>query len=141
MHKQNFLRKNTCEVFFLQEILFVFFSGFFGYPLIEISWRGYSHPSMAFAGGICFLGIYYFSTSMPNLSTAKIAFFLSVFITVVEFVFGVIFNILLKMNVWDYSNSAFNLMGQICVSYSVLWFFLCLLLIPLCRFVHNFLFV
>ena len=30
------------------------------------------------------------------------------------------------MNVWDYSDRKFNLMGQICPLYSALWFLLCI---------------
>ena len=37
----------------------LFFIGAFGYGLLEIIWRGYTHPSMALAGGIslCFLAL------------------------------------------------------------------------------------
>ena len=43
-------------------------------------------------------------------------------ITLTEFIFGVIFNIYLNLNVWDYSGMAFNLMGQVCLPYTLLWF-------------------
>lgn len=42
-------------------------------------------------------------------------------VTAVEFVFGVVFNIILKMNVWDYSGVPFNLFGQVCLLYTILW--------------------
>ena len=32
---------------------FLFLTGFTLYPIVEILWRGYSHISMAFAGGVC----------------------------------------------------------------------------------------
>ena len=54
----------------------------------------------------------------------------STFITAVEFVFGVIFNIILKKNVWDYSKMPMNIIGQICMPYSCLWVLLSLVCIP-----------
>lgn len=45
-----------------------------------------------------------------------------IIITVLEFVIGIVFNLLLKENVWDYSNMPFNILGQICVPFSVIWF-------------------
>lgn len=44
----------------------------------------------------------------------------TVFITGVEFIFGCIFNISLGMNVWNYDNMLFNLLGQICLPFSLL---------------------
>ncbi len=43
-------------------------------------------------------------------------------ITTLEFIVGYIVNIILKWNVWDYSNMPFNIMGQICLGFSTLWF-------------------
>ena len=37
-----------------------------------------------------------------------------------------IVNIILQWNVWDYSNVPFNVMGQICLPFSIIWFFLSL---------------
>ena len=125
----------------MQELLFVFLSGFFGYPVIETLWRGYSHLTMAFAGGICFTAIYYFAAALPSFGIFKKAFLVSLFITAVELIFGFIFNIILRLDVWDYSGLEFNFLGQICLLYSVLWFLLALALVPLCRFVHKFLFI
>lgn len=45
-------------------------------------------------------------------------------ITTVEFLFGCVFNLGLGMKVWDYSSEAFNIAGQVCARYSILWFFL-----------------
>lgn len=45
-------------------------------------------------------------------------------ITAVEFVAGMILNVWLNLNVWDYSNMPLNIMGQICLPFSVAWFFL-----------------
>ena len=45
-------------------------------------------------------------------------------ITGLEFGFGYVFNIRFGMNVWDYSDMPFNIMGQVCLPYMLLWFIL-----------------
>lgn len=52
-------------------------------------------------------------------------------VTVVELLAGCVINLWLHMNVWDYSNLPFNLLGQICPQYSAIWFVLCLAFIPI----------
>lgn len=54
----------------------------------------------------------------------------STFVTGIEFIFGVVFNIILKKNVWDYSKMPMNIGGQICMPYSCLWVLLSLVCIP-----------
>ena len=49
---------------------------------------------------------------------------LSILITVFEFILGYILNIKLGLGIWDYSNIPFNIMGQICLPFSFLWFVL-----------------
>jgi uncharacterized membrane protein len=48
----------------------------------------------------------------------------AVIITVIELVFGVVYNLGLGMDVWDYSGERFNLLGQICLHATSLWVFL-----------------
>ncbi len=47
-------------------------------------------------------------------------------ITTVELITGVIVNLWLGLNVWDYSKQPYNLLGQICLLYTNIWFFLSL---------------
>ena len=47
-------------------------------------------------------------------------------ITAVEFLVGLVVNVWLKFNVWDYSKLPYNVMGQVCLLYTNLWFFLSL---------------
>lgn len=103
--------------------LFVALLGGFGYCLIEILWRGRTHYSMFFAGAVVLSAFYYISSnfSMPLWKKALIGMLI---ITVLEFVIGVIFNLILKENVWDYSNMPMNILGQICVPFSAIWFVL-----------------
>ena len=113
------------------KIKFQLFSiGAVGYGLIEILWRGYTHPSMLTAGGLCFV---FFGTVCQKFKKAGLllkGIIGSAFITSIELIFGIIFNIILKKNVWDYSRLPLNLGGQICAGYSFLWLLLSLIFIP-----------
>ncbi|MDF2944919.1 MAG: putative rane protein [Herbinix sp.] len=106
---------------------FLFLTGGFAYGGIEILTRGHSHISMLVAGGICFILIgllnEVFSWDMAIISQMAIS---TVIITTVEFTVGVVVNIWLKLNVWDYSSKPYNFMGQVCLLYSIIWFFLSL---------------
>ncbi len=117
---------------------FILFSiGAFGYGLLEILWRGYTHWSMLTAGGICFV---FFGSLCEKLK--KTGIFIKgiiggAFITLIEFIFGIIFNIILKKNVWDYSRMPLNLGGQICAVYSFFWILLSIIIIPFAGFVNK----
>ena len=104
------------------EVLTVSFLGGFIYGFTEVLFRGYTHPSMMLAGGICFLLLYYINLRMKSRSLLLRGLIGSAVITSVEFVFGVIFNLLLGMDVWDYSERPFNILGQICPLFSFIWF-------------------
>ena len=113
----------------------LFFSGAAGYTLLEMIWRGHSHWSMALAGGISLVTL----VKVFQRMTGAPLYFKSLvgggIITAIEFVFGVIFNRLLGMGVWDYSDVKGNILGQICPMYSALW---CLLCLPLSFLEKNF---
>lgn len=102
--------------------LFLFFAGGFIYYAMEMMFRGRSHWTMGIVGGICFLicgelnEIFTF-----NMSLLKQGVICSGLITSVEFVAGVILNLWLKLDIWDYSNIPFNLFGQICLPFTLLW--------------------
>lgn len=114
-----------------EAVLFSF--GAISYGLIEVIWRGHTHPSMLLAGGICFFGIRTIVKRFKNLNPLYKGLLCSAVITSVEFVFGVIFNIILKQNVWDYSGVPFNIAGQVCLLYSVIWALLSIITFPLCE--------
>jgi uncharacterized membrane protein len=46
----------------------------------------------------------------------------SLVITAVEFAVGIVVNIFLGLNVWDYSSVPGNILGQICPAFTLLWF-------------------
>ena len=72
--------------------------------------------------------LFYISTEMKKAHLFKKCLLGAAIITAVEFVFGIIFNLYLNMNVWDYKGVPLNILGQICLPYSILWFCLCFIL-------------
>ena len=120
------MRKNTeiSHTIFLgkaAEWATVFAFGAFSYLFMELFWRGHSHPTMFFAGGICFFLIYEGEKRLCGYRTFTRCVLYAYLITAVELVFGVIFNLFLKWNVWDYSDRALNLWGQVCPLFFFLW--------------------
>ncbi len=106
----------------LLNTILIFLFGGIGYNLIEIIWRGYTHISMTIAGGICFLIMFLIKLYLPYKKIAVRALISALAITIIELVFGIVFNIILGMNVWDYSDAPLNILGQICLHYTFLWF-------------------
>lgn len=102
------------------------------YMFLETLWRGYTHWLMFFVGGLCFLCVGAINEivpwEMPLYEQMGIG---ALVITTIEFVSGCVFNLLLGMNIWDYSNLPFNVLGQICLPFTILWFFLSLVAIVL----------
>lgn len=102
------------------------------YLFLETLWRGYTHWLMFFVGGLCFLCVGAINEivpwEMPLYEQMGVG---ALVITSIEFVSGCVFNLLLKMNIWDYSNLPFNVLGQICLPFTILWFFLSLVAIVL----------
>lgn len=106
----------------------VFFTGGILYTLIEMLWRGYSHWSMTIAGGVCMVLVHFVSDAVGRRRGMK-AFILkclisTIAITAVELAFGVVFNLVLKMDIWDYSDKPGNILGQICPAYCGAWLML-----------------
>jgi uncharacterized membrane protein len=113
----------------------LFLIGGFAYGGIEIIFRGYSHISMLAAGGICFILIGLINeVQSGEIALIKQMIISAVIITTVELITGLIVNIWLNLNVWDYSDYPYNLMGQICIYYTVIWF----LLSPLAIFMDDY---
>lgn len=117
--------------------LVLFSVGAMGYGLIEIIWRGYTHWSMLTAGGLCFTFFGALCKKFKNAGLILKAIAGGVFITTMELIFGIIFNIILKKNVWDYSKLPLNIGGQICALYSFFWIILSIIFIPFAGFVTK----
>ena len=108
----------------------LFIIGGISYYFIEIIYRGYSHFSMIIVGGICFVLI----GASNEFSNKEVPLLLQMILAVlivdtIELISGIIINKVLLLNVWDYSNLRFNLLGQISLRSSIAWFFLSLLAI------------
>ena len=109
--------------YLLKEFI-LFLIGGFAYYMTEILYRGYSHYSMFILGGLCFciIGelnqVYYW-----DMAFISQMFLSSIIITVLEFITGCIVNLLLNFHVWDYSHMPYNVLGQICLPFTVIWFF------------------
>ncbi len=112
-------------------------TGAVGYGSIELLWRGHTHWSMMLAGGICFLSFASIGDKMRNSHPLYRCIAGSFTVTVIELAFGLVFNVILKKGVWDYSRIPLNFMGQICLLYSVLWALLCIPCIPLARKLYS----
>lgn len=92
------------------------------YILIELIFRGRTHISMFFLGGICFIAVglinELFSWKTPLIIQMLIG---GMVITLFEFITGCVLNLMLGLNVWDYSNMYGNVLGQICPMFSFIW--------------------
>lgn len=121
------LKKNTV----------LFTSGGVGYGLIELLWRGRTHWSMIVAGGLCFVMFAAIAKKWRHRSLVFKAGLCALGVTAVEFVFGVIFNLILRKNVWDYSDVPLNILGQVCPLYTVLWGILALGVVPLAEKINK----
>jgi len=110
--------------------------GGIGYGSIEMIFRGKTHWSMLLAGGMCFCALNKIS-EMPIKKSWKKWLLGSAAITSIEFVSGVIVNIWLRWNVWNYSQHVFNLFGQICPLFSCIWFLISIPAIAFCGVMKN----
>ena len=91
----------------------VFLLGGTIYGSLELLWRGFTHSSMVVAGGGCFLLIHLLNQALRQMKLTLKCLIGSVIITAVEFAAGVIVNILLGLDVWNYSALPLNILGQV----------------------------
>ena len=108
------------------KLLMLFCYGGCLYTIVELLFRGNSHWTMFILGGLCFLlvgGIDEVFGNMPLIVQMGIS---AVIITVLEFICGCIVNLWLDMDVWNYTRLPFNILGQVCLIFTVAWFFLSL---------------
>lgn len=101
-----------------------FLTGAIGYGLLEVLWRGRTHPSMILTGGVCLCAMKKICSVRRTI--LQNALRCAAFITFTELVVGVLVNGLGRMNVWDYSREKGNVLGQICPRFSAAWFALSL---------------
>ena len=122
---------------YILEYCTVYTLGALGYGCLELLFRGYTHWSMLLTGGLCLLLLYLIAVrsnwSLPQQWIAG-----AVIITTLEFLVGIVVNLYLGWDVWDYSNRSLNLFGQICPLFSLFWLVLCIPVSSFCRKLHTF---
>lgn len=93
---------------------------------LEILFRGFSHWSMFVLGGICFL-FFYIQGRVLSFQEPLWRQILRcmIFVTAMEFLTGLIVNKWLCWEVWDYSDLPFQLFGQICLPFAIIFSGLC----------------
>ena len=116
----------------------IFLLGAVCYSSIELLYRGHTHWTMAVTGGIVLCMLCSIHFSLPGVPIYQKCLLGTLFITSLEFTEGIILNRILSMKVWDYSDSPFNILGQVCPKFSAMWFFLCIPTFLVCKAVSKF---
>jgi hypothetical protein len=107
------------------------------YVMCEILFRGYSHISMFLLAGIC--GVFFIDTP-NNIYSFELDYTLQILIstilcTLAEGITGLVVNVNMGLNVWDYSSMTFGtfFFGQCNLIFVFAWVILVGLIgIPLC---------
>ena len=103
----------------------LFVMGGLVYMSLELLWRGYTHWTMGVLGGICFICLGLINELLSWETPLTIQMLIGcIIITILEFISGCILNLWLKLNIWDYSDLPLNFLGQISLTFSILWYFI-----------------
>jgi len=124
-------------------LMLLWLFGFGGalYFAVEMIWRGCSHPAMIVVGGLCFVLIGLINELLTyDMSILLQGIIATAAVLLVELLSGILLNIVLQLNIWDYSNLPFNLLGQICLYFSGLWYILSLVGIVLDDYLRYWIF-
>lgn len=121
----------------ISENVQVFLVGAVLYSASELIFRGFTHWTMFIAGGLCLLFLYHLFAHYRHLSLWRKCLLGAIVITGIEFTVGCMVNLVLHWNVWDYSHYRWNLMGQVCMVFTILWFFLSAPLVWLTNQLHK----
>lgn len=105
------------------------------YMVLEGLWRGWTHISMLIVSGLSAFFIGLLDEHRKKIPMCLQCLEGTLIILILEFASGMILNVWLKLDIWDYSTEHFNLLGQICLSYAALWFFL----VPLAIYIDDYL--
>ena len=123
---------------FMKYLLLFTFSGYI-YVCLELIFRGYSNITMMFASSICAIPMIILNNKFTyEIDFLLQLFFCAIFATLVEFIFGMLFN--RDYSIWDYRNMPLNLYGQICLPFSLLWMIIAACVIPLMDWIDCYIF-
>ncbi len=113
--------------YMLRSVVLWMFGGTF-YFLIEVLWKIFHNHPENISWTMLVLGII---VSIPlDLCNNSISWEMPLwlqaiwggtYITISELISGLILNVWLKLNIWDYSNLYGNILGQICPQFTLLW--------------------
>ena len=102
--------------------IILFLIGGFIYCCIELVARGYTHWTMGVVGGMAFLLIGALNEYLPwKWSITTQALVGGICITAIEFISGCILNLWLGLNIWNYSQEQYQILGQISLLHSCYW--------------------
>lgn len=118
------------------EYITAFGLGAYLYGGIEVIARGYTHWTMALTGGAVML-LFMLINRTKGINIFLRCLLGAFVITSLEFSVGMIVNVRLGWNVWDYSDKPLNVMGQICPLFSAGWYAVSLPAFVLCTAVEN----
>lgn len=113
-------RRYCCEGAFSKMVRYIY-DRWSDILFLEIAVRHYSHYSMILCGGMATLLCGGLNQTFKRMSVLLQMVISAVIVSELEFITGYIFNIGLNCGIWDYSDVSLNLMGQICIPYSLLW--------------------
>lgn len=115
----------------------VFLLGGTIYPAIEILTRGRTHWTMAATGGLALVCLYRYNKKHPAQPIWKKCLAGAGIITGLEFAVGCVANLIFDWHVWDYSNCPLNILGQVCLPFTALWYLLCIPGFQLCGLLEK----
>ena len=115
----------------------MFLLGCFIYSLLEIAARGYTHWTMTLLGGIVGMLLYRLHGTAPRHTLLLQALSGAFIITALEMVVGVLDNLVLQWHVWSYREMPWNVYGQICLPFSVLWKWYSIAALGICEVVRK----
>ena len=107
------------------------------YLIIELAWRGYTHWTMMILAAVVFVCAGILDELDKPLKKWQQVIIGTIIATALEFVTGIIVNLWLGLDVWDYSDQPGNILGQICPTFTLAWTFLMIISIKLENFMHT----
>lgn len=106
----------------IEKLLLLFLTGGFGYGLIEVAFRGYTHWSMVITGGSALICLYIVNEAYKDMSILLKSLIGAVIITALELTVGLVVNKIFNFAVWDYTNTPTNFYGLISLPFSACWY-------------------
>ena len=92
------------------------------YCMVELIWRGHTHWSMFLLAAVLSLPL---DLANEHMAWERPLWLQALMgggiITLAELGAGLILNVWLKLDIWDYSRLPGNLWGQVCLKYALLW--------------------